>query len=260
MEVPSTGGDRFGQDRGTRNHTRDSRRKVHRKGAVRTGGQGFCRSGGAQLCARLAFDQPALEEAREAASRMVKDATRAAEIIKRVRLLFKKGAPKRELVDRNEVIRETIVLLYSEATQFAILVRTELTADLPRVMGDRVQLQQVLMNLMMNGIDAMKDKDGTRELTIQSQRDENAEVLISVCDTGVGIPPQQADKIFNAFFTAKANGTGMGLQISRSIVESNGSRLWAVDNSSSGAKFCFILRTSDEACGPAVLGDRTGLC
>jgi ligand-binding sensor domain-containing protein/signal transduction histidine kinase len=212
----------------------------------------------AHACVRwLERDQPVLEEAREAASRMVKDANHAAEIIKRVRLLFKKGTPERELVDLNEIIREMIVLLYSEATQFAVFVRTELAADLPRVMGDRVQLQQVLMNLMMNSIDAMKDVDGTRELTIQSQWGDNGQVLISVSDTGVGLPAQQTDEIFNAFFTTKAHGTGMGLQISRSIVESNGGRLWAADNSPRGARFCFTLLTSDETRDLVASGDRT---
>jgi signal transduction histidine kinase len=113
-------------------------------------------------------------------------------------------------------------------------------------MGDRVQLQQVLMNLMMNSIDAMKNVDGTRELTIQSQRAENGQVLISVSDTGVGLPPQQADQIFNAFFTTKPHGTGMGLRISRSIVESHGGRLWAADNSPRGARFAFTLPTKIE--------------
>jgi signal transduction histidine kinase len=108
-------------------------------------------------------------------------------------------------------------------------------------MGDRVQLQQVLMNLMINGIDAMKDVDGTRELIIKSQRVENEQLLVSVSDTGVGLPPQQAAQIFNAFFTTKAHGTGMGLRISRSIVESHGGRLWAADNSPRGASFCFTL-------------------
>jgi C4-dicarboxylate-specific signal transduction histidine kinase len=213
----------------------------------------------ANTCLRwLAREQPDLDEARAAASRSVKDATRAAEIIKRVRLLFKKGAPQHELVDLNEVIREMMLLLYSEATQFAVLIRTELAADLPLVMGDRVQLQQVLMNLMMNSIDAMKDVDGTREFTIQSQRGEDGQVLISVSDTGVGLPPQQADQIFDAFFTTKTNGTGMGLQISRSIVESHGGRLWAANSPPRGARFCFTLPTSDETCGSVVSVDRTG--
>jgi signal transduction histidine kinase len=115
-----------------------------------------------------------------------------------------------------------------------------------------------LMNLMMNSIDAMKDVDGTRELTIQSQLNESGQVLVSVTDTGMGLPPQQADKIFNAFFTTKTHGTGMGLQISRSIIESHGGLLWAADNSPRGAKFCFTLPTSDETCGSVVSGERTG--
>jgi signal transduction histidine kinase len=172
---------------------------------------------------------------------MVQDGRRAGEIVKRVRLLFKKGTPDRELVDVNEIIREMMLLLHGEATQFAVLVRTELAADLPQIMGDRVQLQQVLMNLMMNSIDAMKDVDGTHELTIQSQRGENGQVLISVSDTGVGLPPQQANRIFDAFFTTKTHGTGMGLRISRSIVESHGGRLWAADNPPRGATFQFTL-------------------
>ncbi len=179
--------------------------------------------------------------------RIVKDGTRAAEIISRIRLLFKKGTPERELVDVNEVIREMIVLLHGEATRYTISVRTELAADLPQVMGDRVQLQQVMMNLMMNSIDAMKDVDGARELAIKSQRAENEQLLVSVSDTGVGLPPQQADQIFNAFFTTKLHGTGMGLRISRSIVESHGGRLWAADNSPRGARFQFTLPTKIEA-------------
>ncbi len=202
----------------------------------------------ANTCLRwLSRDQPDLEEARAAASRIVQDGRRAVEIVNRVRLLFQKGTLQRELVDLNETIREMMLLLHSEATKFAVLVRTELAADLPQVMGDRVQLQQVLMNLMMNSIDAMKDVDGTRELTIQSQRGENAQVLISVSDTGVGLPPQQADKIFDAFFTTKTQGTGMGLRISRSIVESHAGRLWAADNSPRGARFCFTLPSAGAA-------------
>jgi len=196
----------------------------------------------ANACLRwLSRDQPDLEEARAAASRIVQDGRRAVEIVNRVRLLFQKGTLQRELVDLNEAIREMMLLLLSQATQFTILVRTELAADLPQVMGDRVQLQQVLMNLMMNSIDAMKDVEGTRELTMQSQRGENGQVLISVSDTGVGVPPQQADQIFNPFFTTKTHGTGMGLRISRSIVESHGGRLWAADNSPRGATFQFTL-------------------
>ena len=211
----------------------------------------------ANTCVRwLSRDQPDLEEARAAASRMVQDGRRASEIVNRIRLLFKKGTPDRELVDVNEIIREMMLLLHSEATQYAVLVRTELAADLPQVMGDRVQLQQVLMNLMMNSIEAMKDVEGTRQLTIQSQRDADGQVLISVSDTGTGLPPQQADKIFNAFFTTKTHGTGMGLRISRSIVESHGGRLWAGDNPPRGARFCFTLPTKADAHNSVVSGDR----
>ena len=202
----------------------------------------------ANTCVRwITRDEPDLKEAREAARRIVKDATRAAEIINRVRLLFKKGTPQRELVDVNEVAREMIVLLGDEASRHSISIRTELAEDLPHVIGDRVQLQQVLMNLIVNGVDAMHDVDGPRELIIKSQPAENNELLLSVSDTGVGLPRHQADQIFNAFFTTKTHGTGMGLRISRSIVESHGGRLWAADNSPRGASFCFTLPTKPEA-------------
>ena len=124
-----------------------------------------------------------------------------------VRLLFKKEELQRELVDLNEIIREIVLLLHSESIQYSESVPTKLAADLPEVMGDRVQLQQVLMNLMMNSIDALKGVDGSRELIIQSQRGEDGQVLISVSDTGVGLPPEQADRIFDAFFTTKTHGT-----------------------------------------------------
>jgi PAS domain S-box-containing protein len=201
----------------------------------------------ANTCLRwLTRDQPDVEEACAAAARVVKDATRAAEIINRVRLLFKKSAPERELVDVNEVIPKMIVLLYGEAARYEISVRAELAADLPYVIGDRVQLQQVIMNLIVNSIDAMKDVDGTRELVVRSQRTENEQVLVSVIDTGVGVPQQHASQIFNAFFTTKSHGTGLGLRISRSIVESHGGRLWAAANFPRGANFCFTLPSKVE--------------
>jgi PAS domain S-box-containing protein len=201
----------------------------------------------ANTCLRwLTRDHPDVEEARAAAMRIVKDGSCAADIISRIRLLFKKGTPEWEPVDVNAVVRETIVLLRSEATRYSISLRTELAEDLPQIMGDRVQLQQVIMNLIMNSIDAMKDVDGTRELSIKSQRAENEQLLVSVSDTGVGLPPQQADQIFNAFFTTKPHGTGMGLRISRSIVESHGGRLWAADTCPRGASFCFTLPTKAE--------------
>lgn len=201
----------------------------------------------ANTCLRwLTRDHPDVEEARQAASRIAKDATRAGEIISRIRMLFKKGTPQWTPVDVNEVIQEMIVLLRSETTRYSISVRTELAA-LPQVMGDRVQLQQVLMNLILNSIDAMKDVDGQRELILRSEKSKDAEVLISVSDTGLGLPSQHADQIFNAFFTTKPHGTGMGLRISRSIVESHGGRLWAAGNSQRGASFYITLPTQVEA-------------
>jgi len=202
----------------------------------------------ANTCLRwLAGDTPNIEEARAAAMRIMKDAKRAGEIISRVRQLFKKGTSQREFVDVNEIIREMVVLLRGETTRYNISVGTDLAADFPQVMADRVQLQQVLMNLMINGIEAIKDAGGTREIAIRSQRTENEEVVVSVTDSGVGLPSQQTEQIFNAFFTTKPHGTGMGLRISRSIIESHGGRLWAADSSPRGASFCFTLPTKVEA-------------
>jgi PAS domain S-box-containing protein len=195
----------------------------------------------AKTCLRwLGRDEPDLAEASEAASRIVKDATRAADIISRISLMFKKEALQRELVDVNELIREMIVLLRSEANRYSISIRTELVEHLPKVMADRVQLQQVFMNLMLNGIDAMKDTSGASGLTIKSGT-ADGQLLISVSDTGVGFPAEQVDQIFQAFFTTKDSGTGMGLPISRSIIESHGGRLWASGASGRGATFQFTL-------------------
>jgi len=202
----------------------------------------------ANTCLRwLTRDSPDLEEARAAALRIVKDGTRAAEIITRVRLLFQKGAPERELVDLNEVIREMILLLRSETVRYNISVGADLALDLPQVLADRVQLQQVMMNLMLNSIDAMRNADGPRELIIKSRRSDNEHLLLSVSDTGMGLPPDQTDQIFNAFFTTKSHGTGMGLSISRSIVESHGGRLWFADNPPRGASFFLALPIRVEA-------------
>jgi PAS domain S-box-containing protein len=202
----------------------------------------------ANTCLRwLTRDHPDLEEARAAAMRIVKDGTRAADIISRIRLLFRKGTPDWELVDVNEVIREMIVLLRGEATRYNIAVQTDLAADLCQAMGDRVQLQQVMMNLIMNSIDAMKEVEGKREVAIKSERAEDRHLLVSVSDTGVGLPPQDVSQIFNAFFTTKPDGTGMGLSISRSIVESHGGRLWATANSGRGATFHLTLPINVES-------------
>jgi signal transduction histidine kinase len=158
----------------------------------------------------------------------------------RIRSLFKKEEITREVLDVNEVIIDTVSLVREEADRSSISVRTELDALLPRIAADRVQLQQVLLNLMLNGLEAMKGNGG--ELIIGSQQDEEGRALISVSDVGVGLPVGEGDKIFDAFFTTKPQGTGMGLAISRSIVESHGGRLLATANAGPGATFYFTLQ------------------
>jgi signal transduction histidine kinase len=177
-------------------------------------------------------------EALEAALAMARDATRAAEIIERVRSLYRKGSSRLEMVDVNEVIREMIDMLRDE-TNHSVTMRTDLAEGLPTVIADRVQLQQVLMNLTLNGVEAMQDTGG--ELRIKSQSAEDGQLLISVTDTGAGLPTEKTDQIFNAYFTTKPDGTGLGLAITRSIVESHGGRIWATANSGPGATFQFTL-------------------
>jgi PAS domain S-box-containing protein len=182
---------------------------------------------------------PDIVEAREAASGTIGCARRAAEIIDHVRSLFKKSFPQREAVDVNDLIREISLLLKNDIRRNSVTVRLELAENLPEIAGDRVQLEQVLMNLMLNAIEAMHDAKG--DLTITSQSTDDGHLSISVSDTGVGIPADKVDRIFDTFFTTKPQGTGMGLAISRSIVESHGGRLWATSNSERGSTFQFTL-------------------
>jgi C4-dicarboxylate-specific signal transduction histidine kinase len=201
----------------------------------------------ASVCLRrLDREQPDLEGARVAASRIIRDANRAAEIINRVKLFFRKGVVTKEPVDVNDMIRELEVLLRNETIQHSVSVQTKLAADLPLVVADRVQLQQVLMNLMINGIDAMKAVDGPRQLTLGTRSDGIEQLLVSVEDTGIGLPLNQSGQIFNAFFTTKEHGTGMGLRISQTIIEAHGGRLWATDNYPRGASFHFTLAASSD--------------
>jgi len=166
----------------------------------------------AKTCLRwLGRDQPDVEEAREAASRIIKDVTRASEIISRIGSLFKKGASQRELLDVNEVIEEMIALLRSEAGRYSIAIHSELASALPKVMADRVQLQQVLMNLMLNGIEAMKDMGTGGELTIKSQQDDNRQLLISVGDTGVGLEPEQGGANLQCLLLHQTSGHRHGI-------------------------------------------------
>jgi PAS domain S-box-containing protein len=182
---------------------------------------------------------PDVMEACGSASRMVAAVTRAAGIIDRVRSLYGRGTPEREVVDLNEILREMTVLLGDTADRQSISIRTELDRGLPRTTADRVQLQQVLMNLMLNGIEAMRETGG--ELTIASRRTEPGQLMVSVSDWGIGLPANEAERIFDAFFTTKPQGTGMGLSISRRIIESHGGRLWASPNGTRGAIFQFTL-------------------
>jgi len=194
----------------------------------------------AEACVRfLDRDKPDLLEAREAAFEMSRDARRAADIIEHVRSLYRKDSLHQQLVDVNEVIQEMVVILQNEANRHSVTMCTDLYKELPKVMADRVQFQQVLMNLMMNGIEAMRDASG--ELSIRSQLAEDGQLLISVSDKGVGLPTGKETEIFNAFFTTKSQGTGLGLAITRSIVESHGGHIWATANSGRGATFQFTL-------------------
>jgi PAS domain S-box-containing protein len=194
----------------------------------------------AQACLRfLDGDRLNLLEAREAALEMASDAMRAAEIIDRVRSLYRNDSSHQEMVDVNELIQEMIVMLRDEANRHSVTTRTDLAEGLPKLIADRVQLQQALMNLMLNGIEAMRDTTG--ELSVKSRLAENCQVLVSVTDAGVGLPTEKTDQIFNAFFTTKPHGTGLGLAITRSIIESHGGRVWATANSVRGTTFHFML-------------------
>jgi PAS domain S-box-containing protein len=198
----------------------------------------------AKVCVRaLTDDRLDMQAAREAAARLVKEAMWADEIIKRTTALYRKETTHRERVDINALIREMAVLLQQEAAACSIAIRTDLAEGTPDVMADRVQLQQVLMNLMLNAIDAMKDTGG--ELTVTSQLSEDSELLIAVRDTGVGLPTENPQQIFESFVTTKPDGTGMGLAITRSIVESHGGRLWAIANTGPGATFLFTLLSEE---------------
>jgi signal transduction histidine kinase len=175
---------------------------------------------------------------------MLRDTQRAAEIVKRIRLQFEKGAPNRTLIDVNEIIRETVALLRGEVIRHNISTRTELAANLPLIIGDRVQLQQVAMNLIVNSIEAMRNVDGEREISIKTQQRENGQILVSFLDTGPGFPPQLAERIFDSFYTTKPHGTGMGLRICRSIIESHNGRMWADNAADHGAAFYLNLPTA----------------
>jgi signal transduction histidine kinase len=202
----------------------------------------------AEACLQwLARDQPDLVEVREAAREMVKEARRAAEIMAGLRSLFKKEEITREVLNVNRAIADMISLLREKADRCSIALRTELDAELPMTSADRVQLQQVLINLMLNGIEAMKDTAG--DLTIKSKTTKDG-ILVSVSDVGIGFPAGDIERVFEAFFTTKLQGTGMGLSVSRRIIESHGGRLWAYANTGRGATFHFTLPAAPSMSSP----------
>jgi signal transduction histidine kinase len=186
--------------------------------------------------------EPDLDEAQTAVERIVRDGRRAGDIISRIRALSKQTSTEKESLDVNGIIQEVVALVQAEVRRNRVALRTELADDLPRVLGDRVQLQQVLLNLMMNGIEAMRRvEDRPRELVIRTQKGDESQVSVAVQDSGMGLESANMDRIFDAFYTTKREGMGMGLSISRSIVENHGGRLRAAANKGPGATFEFTL-------------------
>jgi C4-dicarboxylate-specific signal transduction histidine kinase len=190
----------------------------------------------------LTGDPPNLDGAREAVQRTMRDGHRAADVIARLRALFNRNEPASELVDLNDAAREVIALSLGELQNSRVIVRTDLADDLPCVTADRVQLQQVVLNLLRNALDAMSTvTDRPRDLLIRTERDDGDAVRLSVKDAGVGFDPETADRLFEAFYSTKNDGMGVGLSVSRAIVENHQGRLWAVLNDGPGATFAFSI-------------------
>jgi len=185
---------------------------------------------------------PNLEEARQSAELIIGDAHRAGEIIRRIRALAKKSPPRNDCLNINETILEVIALARSEIERNRVSLQTQLSSDVPLILGDRIQLQQVMLNLIINAVEAMGGtSDGPRELVVSSKKNDLQDLVVAVRDSGPGLDPNSLDHLFTAFFTTKPKGMGMGLAISRSIIESHGGRLWATPNNGQGATFQFTL-------------------
>jgi C4-dicarboxylate-specific signal transduction histidine kinase len=199
-----------------------------------------------QVCLRLlGLETPRPDDVRAAVERIVRDANRASEVVQRIRALAKRSEPQMLSLDINEVIREATLLVQREVLSHGVSLRMELSSALPAVLGDRVQLQQVIINLLINGIEAMAPiTDRPREILIRSQQHEAGEVLVAVLDSGIGIDSETAEKLFSAFFTTKPSGMGMGLSISRSIIRAHGGKLWVSPNADHGAAFQFTVPIS----------------
>jgi signal transduction histidine kinase len=196
----------------------------------------------------LASQPPNLERAKNAVDRIVKDANRASDVVRRVRALAKRAPPHKEWLNINQTILETIALTRSEIEQNRIALRTRLEDDLPLVLGDRIQLQQVILNLIINAIEGIgAAAEGPRELLVDSSKGDSHDVLVAVRDTGGGLTPGEVEHVFDPFYTTKSEGMGMGLTISRSIIEAHGGRVWATPNLPRGAVFQFTLPSGPEA-------------
>jgi len=193
----------------------------------------------------LAIQPPHLEEARQALGRIVRDGNRASDVIGRIHALVRKRPPRKERLDINETILEIIALTRGEVLKNDVSTRIALASGLPLVLGDRIQLQQVILNLIINAVQAMSE--GTRELRIGTGTDASGGVLVAVQDSGPGLPPENFDRLFEAFYTTKPDGLGMGLSICRSIIEAHEGRLWATADVSRGAIFQFTLPASPES-------------
>jgi C4-dicarboxylate-specific signal transduction histidine kinase len=190
----------------------------------------------------LAADPPNVDGARETARRTIRDGNRASEVIKRLRSLYSKKDATTELMDLNDATREVIALSLSELQRNSVVLRPALTDDLPLILGDRVQLQQVILNLLRNASDAMSGvNDRPRQLLIRTEREAGDRVRLTVQDAGVGFDPQDVHRLFQPFYTTKNDGMGMGLSVSRSIIEGHQGRLWATLNEGPGAMFAFSI-------------------
>jgi signal transduction histidine kinase len=188
-----------------------------------------------------------MAEANNAADRVVRDATRASEVISRIRSFLRRGELRKACLDIGEAIREAITLVQIKASAQAVELRVDIAPDAPRVIADRIQLQQVILNLMLNGIEAMDKVPQPRVLKITAGRHDASSIRVAVCDSGVGIDAAHRENIFDALFTTKAEGIGMGLAITRSIIEANQGRLWAAKNDGPGETFQFVLPAAPES-------------
>jgi len=199
----------------------------------------------------LGHAAPDMDEVRHAVERIISDARRASDVIRRIRDLSKKATPEMVPIDINDVVDDALLLVQRQVLNHRVDLRLDLESQLPRVLGDRVQLQQVVINLVINGIEAMAHvTDRPRWMSIRSHRDEGGQVALSVQDVGVGIDSENANRLFNAFYTTKREGMGMGLSISRSIVEAHGGRIWATNNEGPGATIQFSLPAHGESRRP----------